>query len=244
MTEGVERAADLIESIGSAAVLTGAGISVESGIPDFRSKGGLWTRFPPEEYATISAFKRDPAKVWQMLTEMEKVLDAAAPNPAHKALAEMEARGIVKGIVTQNIDGLHQAAGSKNVIEFHGSHTSLTCLACGKAMTREAAKKQPPPPLCAACGAVVKPDVIFFGEMIPPEALTSARSLASGCGVMLVVGTSAEVAPASQMPMLAKRGGARIIEINLERTVLTATVTDVFIRGKAGDILPELLDNI
>lgn len=241
MTEGVERAADIIAGAKGVTVLTGAGISVESGIPDFRSKGGLWTRFPPEEYATISAFRRDPEKVWRMLAEMEKVLDAASPNPAHRALAEMELRGLVGGIVTQNIDGLHQAAGSKKVVEFHGSHTTLSCLSCGAAMNRLQARSLPQPPRCG-CGAIVKPDVIFFGEMIPPQALLTAQELSSGCGAMLVIGTSAEVAPASQMPALAKRSGAKVIEINLERTMLTATVTDVFIRGKAGESLPALLE--
>lgn len=241
MTEGVERAADIVAGAKkTVAVLTGAGISVESGIPDFRSKGGLWTRFPPEEYATIAAFRRDPEKVWRMLSEMEKVLDAAAPNPGHTTLAEMERRGFVGGIVTQNIDGLHQAAGSKSVVEFHGSHATLSCLSCGAAMTRAEARALPLPPRCG-CGKILKPDVIFFGEAIPGLALARAQELAKSCSVMLVVGTSAEVAPASQMPALAKRCGAKIIEVNLERTMLTATVTDVFLRGRAGESLPELL---
>ncbi len=237
------RAADLLAGGGPVAVLTGAGISVESGIPDFRSAGGLWARFPPEEYATIRAFRRDPRRVWQMLAEMEAVLDAARPNPAHRALARLEAAGVVSGVITQNIDGLHQEAGSRVVVEFHGSHRSLTCLACGARVTRAEARSRGVPPPCA-CGALLKPDVIFFGEDIPGDALAQSRRLAERCAVMLVVGTSAEVAPANQMPYVAKRAGAAVIEVNLERTELTGWCSDLLVRGGAGGILEELADAV
>lgn len=241
--EALRRAADLIVRAGRAAALTGAGISVESGIPDFRSRGGLWTRYPPEEYATIHAYRKNPAKVWKMLAEMEDLLKSAEPNPAHETLSRMEADGLLKGVVTQNIDGLHHLAGSKNVIEFHGSHRSLTCLDCGAAFKGAEAEKMDRPPRCP-CGGVPKPDVVFFGEEIPVAALNGARALASGVGAMLVVGTSAEVAPASHMPAMAKRNGAVVIEINLEPTGLTGSVTDVFIKGKAGAVLPRLYGEI
>ncbi len=243
MEQRLTEAARLLAVRRRVVVLTGAGISVESGIPDFRSKGGLWERFDPQEYATIHAFRRDPAKVWRMLAEMEAVLDAAAPNPAHRALARLEEAGVVEGVITQNIDGLHQAAGSRRVVEFHGSHRTLTCLSCGARFTREEARALGTPPPCR-CGQILKPDVIFFGEMIPEEALRESYRLANGCRVMLVVGTSAEVAPANQMPWIAKRAGAAVVEVNLVPSELTRTCTDVFLQGKAGVVLPALAEAV
>lgn len=237
------RAARLLSVHRPAVALTGAGASVESGIPDFRSEGGLWTRFDPFEYATIRAFEADPRKVWRMLAEMEAVLDAARPNPGHAALAKLEEAGVLAGVITQNIDGLHQAAGSRTVVEFHGSHRTLTCLACGKTYTREEARKRPMPPPCD-CGALLKPDVVLFGEPIPARALDESRKLASRCRAMLVVGTSAEVAPASHVPMIAKRHGAQVVEVNVAPSLLTQSVTDIFIRGKAGEVLPKLAEEV
>lgn len=239
MTSELQRAAQLIASRRRVAVLTGAGISVESGVPDFRSQGGLWTRYDPQEYGTIYAFRREPAKVWCMLAEMEGVLDAADPNPAHYALARLEEVGIVQGIITQNIDGLHQRAGSRNVVEFHGSHETLSCLECGKSFTRDQARALGVPPPCS-CGALLKPDVIFFGEEIPRRALVESNRLAESCGVMLVIGTSAEVAPANQMPWVAKRNGAAVVEVNLSPSEITRELTDVFVKGSAGTMVHEL----
>ena len=241
--ETLEKAARTLAKCRRTLALTGAGISVESGIPDFRSKGGLWTKFPPEEYAHIDAFRRDPQKVWRMLAEMAATLDAAGPNPAHLALAELEKAGIVDGVVTQNIDGLHQEGGRAKVVEFHGSHRSLTCLACGNRYTRDEARQRPTPPPCD-CGALLKPDVIFFGEMIPDEALEFSHQWVHNCRVVLVVGTSAEVAPASHMPLIAKRRGALVVEVNVEPTLLTPSVTDIFLPGKAGEVLPRLSDRV
>ncbi len=241
MEERLSEAARLMAVRRRVAVLTGAGISVESGIPDFRSRGGLWERFDPAEYATIQAFRADPAKVWRMLAEMEAVLDAARPNPAHEALARLEQAGVVTGVITQNIDGLHQAAGSRKVVEFHGSHRTLSCLACGARISRNEARQRGHPPACG-CGALLKPDVVFFGEPIPEDALREAYRVAASCRVMLVVGTSAEVAPANQMPWVAKQAGAAVIEVNLAPTHLTESVTDVFLEGKAGRVLQDLAD--
>jgi NAD-dependent deacetylase len=235
----IEEAAALLASRGRTVVLTGAGISVESGIPDFRSEEGLWNRYDPQEYATIGAFRTDPRRVWCMLTEMIQVLAAARPNPAHLALAELEAAGIVEGIITQNIDGLHQAAGSRRVIEFHGSHRTYSCVACGEQYTqRDAEGRGCPPPCC--CGELLKPDVVFFGEAIPLTALRESYSLAGSCRTMLVIGTSAEVAPASEMPWVAKRAGATIVEVNIAPSNLTGSVTDLFIRGQAAAAVGEL----
>ncbi len=239
MEAKLDEAARLLAVRRRAVALTGAGISVESGIPDFRSRGGLWERFDPAEYATIQAFRANPPKVWKMLAEMESVLDAARPNPAHETLARLEEAGIVQGVITQNIDGLHQAAGSRRVVEFHGSHRTLSCLACGGRVDREEARRRGVPPACE-CGSVLKPDVVFFGEPIPEEALREAYRLAASCRVMLVVGTSAEVAPANQMPWIAKQAGAAVIEVNLEPTHLTGSITDVFLQGKAGRVLRDL----
>ncbi|MBI5444197.1 MAG: NAD-dependent deacylase [Deltaproteobacteria bacterium] len=243
MKETFEQAVRILGGGGRVAVLTGAGISVESGIPDFRSAEGLWSRYDPSEYATIEAFRADPRRVWHMLAEMIDVLEDARPNAAHRALARLEAAGVVEGIITQNVDGLHQVAGSRCVIEFHGSHRTLSCLACGERCTHEEARPRGTPPECS-CGELLKPDVVFFGEDIPRHALEASYRLASGCRTMLVIGTSAEVAPASQMPLLANRNGATVIEVNLERTCLTHGVSDLFLQGPAGTVVARLADEV
>lgn len=238
----LKEAAKVLAATRRGVALTGAGVSVESGIPDFRSAGGLWTRYPPERYATIDAFRRDPARVWRMLAEMEQVLNHAAPNPGHHALASLEKLGLIDATITQNIDGLHQSAGSERVVEFHGSHRTLSCLSCGQGY-RDEELGQARPPECN-CGELLKPDVILFGEMIPSQALDDAHQFATGCRVMLVAGTSAEVAPASQMPPLAQRSGATVIEVNVERTNLTDYCTDIFLEGRSGEVLPALVDEV
>jgi len=240
---GLAGAVAAIRNAPRVAVLTGAGLSVASGIPDFRSAQGLWSRYDPQDYATLHAFRRNPAKVWRMLAEMHRVLDAAGPNPAHRALARLEAAGVVQGIVTQNIDGLHQQAGSSGVLEFHGSVRSLTCLVCGRAYSREAARPLGTPPACG-CGALLKPDIIFFGEEINREVLAASRQVVARCAVLLVVGTSAEVAPANQMPYIAKQHGAAVVEMNLEPTHLTDDLTDVFVQGPAAVTLPALAQGV
>jgi len=243
VTEALDRAADLISENGRVVVLTGAGISVESGIPDFRSPGGLWTRFPPQEYATLSAFRRNPGRVWEMLAEMDALVDAAQPNPAHRAVARLEGAGIVDGVITQNIDALHQTAGSRRVVEFHGSHSTLSCLACGGRYTRAEARARGVPPACD-CRSLLKPDVIFFGELIPQGALEQSYRLAGSCRVMLVIGTSAEVAPANEMPWVARRAGAKVVEVNVEPTSLTRSVTDFFLQGSASRVVHELTEAV
>lgn len=239
------RAAQLVRS-GKVLVLTGAGISVDSGIPDFRSAGGLWTRYPPEEYATIDAFRADPRKVWRLFAEMGGTLAAARPNRAHEALARLEDGGKVLGIVTQNIDGLHQAAGSKRVIEYHGSVTRLACASCGARHEHDAVPRWEEPgahgpriPICG-CGAVLKPDIIMFGEVIPYDAVRASRDLLDDAQCCLVCGTSALVHPAAAIPQRAAEQGARVIEVNLERTPLTERFTDVFLQGSTSEVLPEL----
>ena len=243
LTQAVEQAAEImLEAGGRATGLTGAGISVASGIPAFRGSQGLWDKYDPFEYAEISNFKRRPEKVWQMLGEMLSVVEKAHPNKAHKALAELEKKGLLRSLITQNVDGLHQAAGSRKVIEFHGATRDLCCLSCDwrwfdfKLITTKIM-----PPRCQQCGAVLKPDVVFFGEPIPERALFEATEAAEKARVMLVIGTSANVHPAAEMPILTKRAGGKVIEINLEPTPLSGPVADLTILGPADEILPEII---
>jgi NAD-dependent deacetylase len=223
--------------------LTGAGISVESGIPSFRGGGGLWDRYDPMEYAHIQAFRRDPAKVWQLLRELDDTITRARPNPAHHALAELEARGLVQGIITQNVDNLHQAAGSQRVVEYHGNAWRFICDTCKGRHPRETLDFAHPPLYCW-CGGLIRPDVVFFGEQIPAQAQEEAEELAEQCDLMLVIGTSGEVAPASYIPHLAKDRGALIVESNLEPTRLTHSIGDHFLPGSAGKMLPLVVKDL
>jgi NAD-dependent deacetylase len=235
-----EKLAALLRQSRRAVALTGAGISVESGIPDFRSPGGLWERFEPMEYATIQAFRKNPAKVWQLLREMDATLIAARPNPAHFALAELEARGHLLGVITQNVDNLHQAAGSKKVVEYHGNALRFVCDTCRGQHPRETLDFAQTPLYCL-CGGLIRPDVVFFGEPIPPAAQEEADSLASSCDLLLIIGTSGEVSPANYLPHTAKDQGAVIVENNLEPTLLTRRVSDYFLPGPAGKMWPEVI---
>jgi NAD-dependent deacetylase len=175
-----------------------------------------------------------------MLKDLDALLIRARPNPAHLALAELEARGLLAGVITQNVDNLHQDAGSRRVIEYHGNARRFTCLDCGRTTIRESLDFSHGPPLCP-CGGLIKPDVVFFGEPIPPGAQEDAVELAETCSLMLVIGTSAEVAPASYLPEIAKEHGAIIVENNLERTGLTRRITDYFLEGPAGRLWPEVM---
>jgi len=239
LDDRIRKAANILCRSRVSLALTGAGISVESGIPDFRSPGGLWERYDIMEYASISAFQRHPEKVWTMLGEMYHTIADARPNPAHIGLGRLEEMGHLHTVITQNIDNLHQEGGNKNVIEYHGNFKTLSCLACGSGYRMEDVCSQMPPK--CRCRQVLKPDVIFFGESIPPEALTDSYELAAACTALLVIGTSAEVMPANTIPGVAKQAGASIIEINLQRTHLTDSVTDLFLPGKAGEVVPQLV---
>jgi NAD-dependent deacetylase len=231
--------AELLAQADQVVALTGAGISVDSGIPAFRGAQGLWEKYDPMEFASIEAFLDDPARVWGMLLELDKLVRQAEPNPAHLALARLEQAGRLAGVVTQNIDGLHQAAGSRYVVEFHGSSRRLRCLSCRRQLSRAEVLMEMIPPRCA-CGGLVKPDVVFFGEPIPERAAMTAFAMASSCQVMLVVGTSAVVAPASHLPILAKSAGAKVVEINLEPTALSERTSDFVFHHSASQVLPRL----
>ena len=241
-TERIKQAAETIMKHGPVIALTGAGISVESGIPDFRGNNGLWTRYDPSRYATIEAFLDDPSEVWNMLRAMDALVNSAKPNPAHTGLARMEQKGFLQHIITQNVDNLHQAAGSQNVIEYHGNSSCLSCLYCSNKYTM-AEKRHEHIPTCE-CGKILKPDIVFFGESIPEDALDFSFQLSKKAGTLLVIGTSAQVSPANSIPQIAARNLARIIEINKERTWLTDELTDIFIEGEAGEIITGLVDAI
>ncbi|MDP7034888.1 MAG: NAD-dependent deacylase [Planctomycetota bacterium] len=241
--EALRRTVELLAGARNALALTGAGISVESGIPDFRGRGGLWERFDPQEYATIEAFRRDPPKVWRMLAELEEVVLGARPNPAHRALVELQEKEIVRWILTQNIDGLHQAAGSRNVIEYHGNGRTLVCLDCSHRVEHAQRGHQIPPP-CPSCGAILKPDVILFGELIPQRALQQGREAVDTADLVLVIGTRAEVWPFAELPRIASSRGIPVVEINLERTGLSDSVADITLCGAAGELLPRLVSRL
>ena len=224
-----------------AAALTGAGISTESGIPPFRGKGGLWEKYDPMEVAHIDSFLQDPAKVWNLLfKDMKEVLDKAKPNDSHKGLAKLEELGILKTIITQNVDGLHQMAGNRDVIEFHGNMAWQRCMQCGARFETSRVEITEIPPRCD-CSGILRPDAVLFGEMIPQEALWRSRQVATDCDVMLVIGTSAVVQPAALMPVVAKETGAKVIEINPEPTPLTGEISDYLIKGKAGDVMNRIM---
>jgi len=219
--------------------LTGAGISVESGIPDFRSAGGLWSIYDPDHYATIDAFTVNPKKVWNMLRDMDKLVSRAKPNRAHIGMGLLEKMGYLRCIITQNVDNLHQAGGARNVIEYHGNQGTLTCMSCGKKFTMDEKRKEYIPR--CSCSSILKPDVVLFGEPIPEDVLYNSFQFANSAQALLVVGTSAVVSPANSIPILAKKNGAKIIEINKESTHLTSRLTDVFLQGDAGDIIEKLV---
>jgi NAD-dependent deacetylase len=222
--------------------LTGAGISVGSGIPPFRGTGGLWEKYNPDEYAHIESFKRNPKKVWIMLSEMIDTIRVAKPNAAHFSLAKLEEMGLLEGIITGNVDFLHQAAGSKNVFELHGNNRSLICMKCQKSYPVERYLENMPPR--CDCGYPLRPDVVLFGEQLPEKALSGSYALARACDLMLVVGTSAVVSPMSHMPIVAKESGAKVLEINLERTFLSDFLSDWIIMGVAEDILPKIVEDV
>jgi NAD-dependent deacetylase len=244
MDELIKRAAEDLAAARNVVALTGAGISTESGIPPFRGKGGLWEKFDPMEIAHIDAFMKDPARVWNLLVkEMKAIVDTARPNDAHKGLARLEQMGKLKTVITQNIDGLHQAAGNTDVIEFHGTFAWQRCMDCSQKYETRRVDISQIPPRCR-CGGILRPDAVFFGEMIPQDAMWRSKQAASDCDLMLVVGTSAVVQPAALMPLFAKQTGAKIIEINPQETPLTVEVSDYLIKGRAGEVMNRIMQEL
>jgi NAD-dependent deacetylase len=238
-----ERLADLIRERQPCVVLTGAGVSTESGIPDFRSATGLWAQFDPLEYGSIEAFRRDPVKVWSFYKPRVSMLTDAEPNPAHLALAELERHGLVQAVVTQNIDLLHERAGSREVVEVHGSIRTATCPGCGVQYDLGQVLEllaDADAPVCSACWAVVKPDVVFFGELLPPEAIDRAYELARAAALMLVVGSALEVYPIAGLPEETLAAGGKLAIINRGPTPYDARA-NLRIDGSAGEVLPAVV---
>ncbi|NJB67369.1 NAD-dependent deacetylase [Desulfobaculum xiamenense] len=242
--EGAYREAARILKRTPAVALTGAGVSVASGIPDFRSPGGLWSRHDPAEVASLQALRTNPAAVWRFMAEAYDMFAAALPNPAHLALAAMEREGLVSAVVTQNIDSLHQRAGSREVVEFHGNGARCRCMRCareGDASAAYGAAREGRVPLCGECGGTLRPDVVFFGEGIPPQALRRTEELVRFAECILVVGTSGEVMPANTLPYRIKNSGGFVIEINLGPTGY-AGLPDIRFDAPAEVVLPHLYE--
>jgi NAD-dependent deacetylase len=239
----VERAAELLVGASQGVALTGAGVSAESGIPTFRGAGGLWSQYDPVKVASLDNFMRDPSAYWTVAKERGPAVLAAQPNPGHHALAGLEKAGHLVAVVTQNTDGLHQDAGSRHVIELHGSGRTVQCLDCGARERRadvQARLDAEMPPRCGMCGGIfLKPTVVLFGEAMPIPAVEEAFALARAADVMLVVGSSLVVYPAAHVPLAAVEAGATLIVINAEPTPIDR-FAEVVIRGRSGEILPRL----
>jgi NAD-dependent deacetylase len=231
-----ETLAALIRAQQPCVVLTGAGVSTESGIPDFRSSRGLWEKYDPFELASIDAWRRDPAKVWDFYAMRFDLLTAAEPNSAHRAIAALERAGLVEAVVTQNIDTLHERAGSQDVIEVHGSIRTSSCLDCGHGEPLARVLELLSLPTCARCGAPLKPDVVMFGELLPEPAIERAMELARGAALLLVVGSSLEVWPVAGLPAETLAAGGKLAIVNKGRTDYDARAA-VTIDGGAGDVL-------
>jgi len=213
-----ERLARLIRESGPAVVLTGAGISVPSGIPDFRTPmTGLWENVDPMEVAHISVWRRDPERFWSFYGRRFALLDGKQPNAAHLAVAELERRGLVSAVITQNIDGLHAAAGSRDPIEVHGSIRTSSCLSCGASYSLAETRARGELPRCD-CGAVLKPDVVLFGEMLPERAMLRATALAANAGLLLAIGSSLEVWPVAELPADTLRAGGKLAIVTMGPT--------------------------
>jgi NAD-dependent protein deacetylase/lipoamidase len=235
----VERLAELVRERQPCVVLTGAGISTESGIPDFRSPTGIWTQYDPMEYATIDAFLADPVKVWDFYGRRLGVLGEAEPNAGHRALAELEARGWVRAVITQNVDCLHERAGSLELVEVHGSLRTSSCLDCGEAVPFDRVVGLLPVPRCPSCGRILKPDVVMFGELLPEEAIDRAAELAAEARLLLVVGSSLEVYPVAGLPLETLSAGGALAIVNRGSTPFDDRAA-VTIDAGAGETLAAL----
>lgn len=239
----VQRAAELLSRARSGVVLTGAGVSAESGIPTFRGIGGLWSQYDPVKVASIDNFLRDPSAYWKVSKERGPAVLAARPNPGHTALAALERAGRLVAVVTQNTDGLHQDAGSHHVIELHGSGRTVQCLDCGARERRSDVQARldfEMPPRCVTCGGLfLKPTVVLFGEALPIPEVEEAFALARAADVMLVVGSSLVVYPAAHIPLAAVESGAALIVVNAEPTPLDR-FAEVIVNGNSGEVLPQL----
>lgn len=252
--QAINEAAKVLKNSNNVVAFTGAGISVESGIPDFRSVGGLWDRFNPDLYADYFTFLDEPHYYWKLERELAKMVGNVKPNPAHLALVDLEKMGKLKAIITQNIDMLHQAAGSAVPIhELHGSGAAGRCVKCRKRYTREEILKKMEEmedieddsqvPKCDSCKGLVKYDIVLFGEMLPQDVLSAAEAALNECDCMIIIGSSLAVSPANMLPFIARRNGASIILVNLDSTLME-TGANVHVAGKAGEVLPKIIEKL
>ncbi len=246
--ENIRKAAKLLLNSKSAIVLTGAGISTESGIPDFRGEGGIWEKYKPEIYGNIQSFLRDPSKFWQMAEDIAPTLFNAEPNPGHYAIADLEKMNIIKAVITQNVDELHQKAGSIIVYEVHGNINRFTCLGCRASynkeqLLRKLKKEKNVPPVCDYCAAPLKPSVVLFGEDLPNFEKYMSIDLAKKSDIMLIAGSSLLVAPICDLPIFTLRNKGKIIIINDEPTHLDERA-EIVINNKTGIVLPLIVEEI
>lgn len=246
----VEQAARLLSQSRYAIALVGAGISVESGIPPFRGPGGLWTKYGEPDGRSFDRFMDDPKGWWQSyrrregyVAELVDTIERAEPNPAHHALVDLEKMGIIRHVISQNVDNLHVRAGSIELSEIHGNMFKLRCISCNRRFEMDELSLDELPPRCPDCGGMVKTDGVMFGEPIPPRVLDRCQSEVEKCDCMLLVGTSATIYPAAGFPSLAARRGARLIEVNLYETPLSG-MCQVVLRGPSAEILPAVAESI
>ncbi|MBD3256101.1 MAG: NAD-dependent protein deacylase [Candidatus Lokiarchaeota archaeon] len=244
----IKQAAKLILDAEHVIVLTGAGVSTESGIPDFRGEGGIWEKYKPEIYGNIQAFLKDPSKFWQMAEKVAPKLFSAEPNPGHAALAELEDLDLINAVITQNIDELHQKAGSVIVYEVHGNINRFNCFGCRASYTkkqvmRKLKKEKKYPPVCDMCGAPLKPSVVLFGESLPTFEIYQSQALAEKSDVMLIAGSSLSVAPVSELPNYTLSAGGKLIIVN-DRPTHMDERAEIVIRHKTGTVLPLIVEEI
>lgn len=238
----MKQAAEWITKSKHLCAFTGAGISVESGIPAFRGEDGIWNEYDPD-ILDINNYLHDPETTWPIIRKLfYQFFTEALPNAAHRLISDLESRGILKAVITQNIDNMHQEAGSKNVIEYHGNSYWMVCTECGERTEFDVKLLSSDVPRCEKDKAVLKPDFVFFAEAIPEKAAHNAVVEAGKTDIMLMIGTTGEVMPASMLPRMAKNAGAKIIEINTEKSLYTDDITDIFLQGKAGEVSESLME--
>jgi len=237
MDDRIIKAKSLVDEASGICVLSGAGISAESGIPIFRGQDGLWKKYRPEELATPEAFSRDPKLVWEWYEWRRKIVKNSKPNSGHFAIKDLEQQKTDFNLITQNIDGLHQLAGSNNIIELHGNLWQIRCTKCNRIEENYEVPFDELPPLCKGCNSLGRPNIVWFGEIIPMNIIDKALVAIENCQLMLIIGTSGVVEPAASMGLIAKQAGKTVIEINLEPTP-NSTLYDLSINGKSGEILP------
>ena len=241
-TEKISEAASIITNASRVVAFTGAGMSAESGIPPFRGEGGIWNQYDPDSL-DIDFYMRHTDESWKVIKEVFYNFfnnKEIKPNPGHLVLAEWEKKGFLKSVITQNIDDLHRIAGNTVIREFHGNSARFVCTRCGHKMEASEITFTDTAPRCPKCSGLMKPDFIFFGEGIPSDAYQNSVDDALSCDVFIIIGTSGQVSPANTIPVVAKRHGAKIIEINMEPSTYTNYITDIYIEGKSGEILPKI----